>query len=109
MIFQTKERETMIRRMGFGLAAMLTASTVVGAAGDDSYAQMERFFAARESREQRLEGGTVVTGDKPMTGVVPAEGVRFVVGESQGSFFEIEWGSGKVTKLPIAVRDAAYS
>ena len=98
----------MIRRMGFGLAAMLTASTVVGAAGDDSYAQMERFFAARESRTQRLEGGTVVTGDAPMTGVVPAEGVRFVVGESKDSKFEIVWDSGKVTKLPIAVRDAGY-
>ena len=91
------------------MMAALAALAAEGVAGDDSSAQMERFLAARESRAQALEGATVVTGDKPMTGVVPAEGVRFVVGESKDSKFEIVWDSGKVTKLPIAVREANYN
>ena len=91
------------------LLAALAALAAEGFAGDDSYAQMERFLAARESRAQALAGATVVTGDKPMMGVVPAEGVRFVVGGSKDSKFEIVWDSGKVTKLPISVREANYN
>ena len=69
---------------------------------------MERYFAAKKSRAQPLDGAVEVVSDTPATGTVPEAGVRFVVGESKRSFFEIEWDSGKVTKLPVRVSDARF-